>query len=280
VLRGRGHETFGPGAPRVRTSADYWQVPRRWNRKAEEFFAVHGRRQRVFVNSLSDVFDNEVDAAWRADLFALIAATPSLDWLLLTKRIGNAQRMIDEALDELAERSRHGLMPFPAPWPWPNVWLMATMVNQQEFDRDIGKLLRTPAAVHGISIEPMLGAMDLRLGGAASPDYADHQPLASLDWVIAGGESGPRARPGNGDWYRSLRDQCEAARVPFLFKQHGEWIDPRDLRRLQGGGMPGFGAYDSCRHDMKTDAVRISKADAGRLLDGVEHNEFPRKAHV
>jgi protein gp37 len=207
-----GRAKWGAGQPRVRTSEANWRQPLSWNRKAER----EGRRLRVFCASLADVFDNEVPDAWRLDLFRLIRGTPHLDWQLLTKRIGNAPIMLGNVrllADEYIE-----------PFPWPNVWIGATVVNQEEYDRDIGKLLRLPAAVHFLSVEPMLGPIDMRMGGASMPDYADHRPLASLDWVIVGGESGPKARPAHPDWFRSLRDQCAAAGVPFHFKQWGEWV--------------------------------------------------------
>ena len=273
-------------AQRKRTAA--WRAPKKWNAEAATFFAVHGRSRRVFCASLADVFDNQVPAEWRVDLFQLIADTPHLDWLLLTKRIGNARDMLNAVIDELS----CGINTWDE-MPWPNVWIGATVVDQAEADRDIPKLLEVPARVRFLSIEPMLGPVYVE----DIPDPAGGiclKPLAGLrwvgdgqgrctvralekriDWVICGGESGPKARPASGDWYRSIRDQCAAAGVPFLFKQHGEWIDPRDLRRLPGGGMPGFGVFDSCRHDMGTDAVCVGKKAAGRLLDGVEHNGFP-----
>jgi hypothetical protein len=153
---------------------------------------------------------------------------------------------------------------------------MATMVNQAEYDRDIGKLLRTPAVVHGISIEPLLGAMDLRLGGASLPDYAQHHPLAPLDWVIVGGESGHGARPMHPEWARSLRDQCAAAGVPMLFKQWGEWAPgsnwPDDIAIPSGERCD----FDDATLGDAGSVWRVGKKAAGRLLDGVEHNGFPR----
>jgi protein gp37 len=200
---------WGPGAPRRRTTAA-WKQPRRWDRRA----AATGVRERVFCASLADVFDNEVPTEWRSDLFALIRATPHLDWLLVTKRIGNAAHMIEAA----------GGMPA-------NVWLGATIVNQAEADRDIPKLLATPATIRFLSMEPLLGPVDLRPLGQvyyAGGDFYG-QPMRApmideaLDWIIVGGESGPGARPMHPDWLISLRDQCAAAGVPFLFKQWGEW---------------------------------------------------------
>lgn len=149
--------------------------------------------------------------------------------------------------------------------PPANVWLMATMVNQAEYDRDIGKLLRTPAAVHGISIEPMLGPIDLRLGGASLPDYSAHHPLAALDWTITGGESGPSARPANPQWFRDVRDQCAAAGTAYVHKQNGEFASVSEVA--------GPGAHHTFE-DGRT-VRRVGKKLAGRLLDGVEHNAFP-----
>jgi len=116
---------WGPGAPRRRTSAANWRKPLAWEKAHAEFFAAHGRRQRVFCASLADVFDNSVDPQWRFDLMRLIEQTPNLDWLLLTKRIGNAAAMLDQAVLAI----NHGR------WNWrdnafPNVWLGATVVNR------------------------------------------------------------------------------------------------------------------------------------------------------
>lgn len=224
---------WGAGAPRRRTAASTWNTPRRWDRRA----AAAGIRQRVFCASLADVFDNEVDPAWRADLFALIRETPNLDWLLVTKRIGNAEKMATAA----------------GGWP-SNVWLGATIVNQAEADRDIAKLLEIEGPrFRFLSMEPLLGPVDLRHVQAPRYCAADHDldwkfdalsagdtyefrdsldfwesgdgPLRDrrIDWVIVGGESGAEARPLHFTWVRSLRDQCAVAGVPFLFKQWGEW---------------------------------------------------------
>ncbi|MBU9380695.1 phage Gp37/Gp68 family protein [Burkholderia gladioli] len=320
---------WGPGQPRARTSAANWREPVRWNARHEEFFAAHGRRQRVFCASLADVFDNAVPAAWRRDLAALIEATPALDWQLLTKRIGNAAAMLVDM--------------FPAGTP-DHVWLGATVVNQTEADRDVPKLLATPARMRFLSIEPMLGPVDVARwldptgvhcmdvcadtryvkAGEVETYNADGEsvPLCpacgesaswtgyddGIDWVIAGGESGPVARPAHPDWFRSLRDQCAEASVPFLFKQWGEW---HTGARLIGSGEPVFRQFGShqqwvnkattwvnggiCldRHGSElrnggdfmrardnglfpvTIMHRVGKRAAGRLLDGVEHNGFP-----
>ncbi|HEF5873302.1 TPA: phage Gp37/Gp68 family protein [Burkholderia cenocepacia] len=260
---------WGAGAPRRRTAPDSWKLPLRWDRKAREL----GKRLRIFP-SLCDPFDNAVDLLWRRDLFRLIADTPNLDWLLLTKRIGNVPTML-----------RHiGVERLPD-----NVWLGATIVNQEEADRDIPKLLSVPARVRFLSMEPLLGPVDLTRVMRSSPDsdwsYCDDvlrgfrahkcgghiSPGNAVNWVIVGGESGPGARPMHPDWARSLRDQCAAAGVPFLFKQWGEWID-HDQR-----GVDMLGTVHSPLHEWPDGrhSVRLGKRAAGRLLDGRTHDEFP-----
>ena len=180
-----GRVEWGAGKPRIRTAPSNWVKPRKWNRDTPGAF--------VFCSSLADVFDNEVDPAWRADLFALIEATPNLVWLLLTKRIGNVLSMME------------GLR---AP---SNVAYGATMVTQAEYDRDRMKLAHVkfalqPAFTFG-SFEPLVGPVIL---DSNAPD-----------WIIVGGESGPNARPMNLDWARSLKRQsAELGRV-FNFKQVG-----------------------------------------------------------
>lgn len=282
---------WGAGQPRRRTSDDNWKLPERWQREAAAFHAEHGRRRRVFCASLADVFDNEVPTAWRVDLLRLIEATPDVDWLLLTKRIGNVDRLLDEAAH---------LMPEVMKWPLPNVWLGATVVNQAEADRDIPKLLAVPARVRFLSIEPMLGPIDLReipLFGSGHHELDPivlanvlqraeaYPPLPSVDWVICGGESGPKARPMHPDWARSLRDQCAAAGVPFLFKQWGEWIPGESEASADGYRIAypdevcnvelGDGRRYATTTAHEREFLRVGKSAAGRLLDGVEHNGFP-----
>jgi protein gp37 len=216
-----GRVQWGAGAARVRTSKSSWNQPILWNRRCER----NGTRERVFCASLADVFDNEVDPAWRADLFRLIRSTPNLDWLLLTKRIGNAAQMIERALiDAHLLTSRE---PF---WPWPHVWIGSTIANQAEADRDIPKLLATPARVRFLSCEPLLSAIDIRkyLGTIGYETQLSESRVAGIDWTITGGESGSKARPSHPDWFRSLRDQCAAASVAFFMKQIGGTRDKRD----------------------------------------------------
>lgn len=190
---------WGPGVPRKRTSTSNWRQPLIWERRHEEFYATHGRHCRVFCASLADVCDNEVPDEWRVDLFGVWRATPRLRWLVLTKRIGNAAKM---------------LPPDFGPDTYPNVAIGATMVNQEEWDRDIDKLMAVPAATRFVSMEPLLGKIDI----------SNRYHLTELhlpDWIITGGESGAKHRPLDMDAVRLLRDQCEAFGVAFHHKQNG-----------------------------------------------------------
>lgn len=290
---------WGAGQERSRTKT--WGDPKKWNSQHAAFFAEHGRRRRVFCASLADVFDNEVPVQWRADLLQLIDLTPNLDWLLLTKRIGNVVPMLKDI-----RRAAGGTFAFDL-WPRPNVWLGATVVNQEEADRDIPKLLAVPALVRFLSIEPMLGPIDLTSIGrytngslnidslrgietrgqlAMSPNEGAMCVSSSfgnphLSWVICGGESGRSARPMHPGWARSLRDQCAAAGVPFLFKQWGEWIGadqdgcpcgPPASRWQWGDGTQFIYGEKGGPFPL---LCRAGKKAAGRLLDGRTHDGFP-----
>lgn len=205
------HIVWGAGQPRHRTAKSNWQMVHTWEKHHDAFALMHGRRRRVFCASLADVFDNEVPPAWRADLFALIEATPHLDWLLLTKRIGNVRPMMMEVARSLFWMDKLDTGELPG-----NVWLGATVVNQAEFDRDMPKLDATPAAIRFLSVEPMLGPIVDREGWLWGTGGKN-----GVDWVICGGESGPGARPMHVSWARSLMEQCKASGVPFHMKQLG-----------------------------------------------------------
>ncbi len=291
---------WGPGAPRRLTSDANWAKPLKWNRDADKFFSEHGRRQRVFCASLADVFDNAVSAQWRYRLLRLIELTPNLDWLILTKRIGNARGMLNQAMRaNTAGRENWDNNYFP------NVWVGATVVNQKEADRDIPNLLDVPAAVHFLSIEPMLGPIDLTRISVGNGHYEIHpligtwlclddngQPIPvipAIDWVICGGESGANARPMHPQWAKYLRDQCKQAGVPFMFKQWGEWGPRSHCNHLVAidYSLSGLSVNKTNMwrskimvdgHLIAEDAemLRVGKKMAGRLLNGREHNGFPK----
>lgn len=285
---------WGPHGERQRTAKFNWNQPRAWDRKA----ANGNRRARVFCASLADVFDNQVPAEWRRDLFDLIRATPNLIWLLLTKRPQNIIKMAVAA---------GGL---PA-----NVALGTSTGDQVEANRNVPALLAAKAELKPlyvfVSAEPLLGPIDfsrIELGsGPAEPGAFEPGVEAvtlfldalkgarSLGWsgidqIIVGGESGKDARPMHPAWARAIRDQCLDADVAYFFKQWGEWApgevagpnersidaatwfpDEWVFQRV-GKAQP----YD--HRDDEPDMFRIGKAKAGRTLDGVEHSEFPKVA--
>jgi len=325
--------TWGAGQARSRTKT--WGDPVRWNKQHLSFGIKHGRKQRVFCASLADVFDNEIDPQWLGDLFELIQRTPNLDWLLLTKRPGNWKTRMQAVLDSFSLR----MPPTPKPrsvtdeeadamnWvdAWmrndvipTNVWLGATIVNQTEADRDIPKLLSIPAAKRFLSMEPLLGPVDLGLqcenwsddivmdpetGAYECCKACDYTGVGNdIDWVIVGGESGPNARPMHPDWVRSLRDQCQAAGVPFLFKQWGNYVphiwfdgpdsetddcfdDFLDLERVRHHFLAADGrTWDTFGGQLMYPPMPlgnwclmadVGKKAAGRLLDGREWNGVP-----
>lgn len=270
---------WGAGQPRKHTAPSTWAQPLRWNAEAERL----GVRYRVFCASLADVFDNEVPREWRDDLATLILRTPHLDWLLLTKRIGNAADMLGEMFLD---------------GPPTNIRIGTTITSQPEAARDIAKLLRL-GLPNFLSMEPLLGPVSF-VGMFANPDKINDgtNMLECIDWVIVGGESGPNARPMHPDWARSLRDQCQSAGVPFLFKQWGEWLpwhhfcdsgiedgdgqQPTKYPTLEWSdeswndvGKPDhWDSMDGAIDDQQC-VGRVGKKAAGRLLDGIEHNGFP-----
>lgn len=218
-----GGERWGPHSPRQRTSPANWQKPIKWNREA----AAKGVRYRVFCASLADVFDNHgsITSGWRGDLWHLIARTPHLDWLLLTKRPQNIKKMLPDSYGAPA-------------WGggWPNVWLGTTIEDQTEADRRIPHLVKVPAVVHFLSMEPLQGSVDLR-----SVRHGHASAINYLEWIIVGGESGHQYREAKAEWFRSLRDQCKEAGIPFLFKQ---WSG-RSQKEIKAKGR----ALDGVVHD-------------------------------
>jgi len=221
-----GRAVWGAHAPRRGMSDSYWREPLRWNAAASKA----GVRHRVFCASMADVFEPRPDLdAWRSRLWKLIGETPALDWLLLTKRPDHASRL--------------------APWPeaWPeNIWLGTTAEDQARVDLRVPVLLSIPARVRFLSCEPLLGPIELR----AWP---------GIHWVIAGGESGPHARPMDPHWTVELRDQCVTRGIAFHFKQWGDWFPDATAT----GGF-----------------LRVGKKRAGRVLEGRTWDQFPEGAHA
>ena len=269
-----GKVTRGPQGTRVRTSAANWRKPLQWDKQA----AAQGWRYRVFCASLADVFEDRPDLfGWRRDLFSLLTSTPHLDWLLLTKRPENIMPML------------HDIGWFIKA---DNVWFGTTVENQEQADKRIPHLLSVPAKVRFLSCEPLLGPVDLR----KCYEGEVKQWSGGINWVICGGESGQGARPMHPEWARSLRDQCQAAGVPYFFKQWGEWADMSHSQIVASG--PAVSANGNV-HDWMRQSVtfadntertidahswtphatnlmyKVGKQAAGNLLDGVEYQQFP-----
>lgn len=296
------------------TSDANWKLPMKWDRQA----AKEGRRYRVFTNSLADVFDAEVPDEWRDRLFALMALTPNLDWLVLTKRPKVARDYLTNlyaAAKQEGMSARAYLLAFHddsnayegGAWgghegPLPNVHLGTTVENQAMADLRLPLLLSTPAAGYFVSCEPLLGPVDLTRvaytgGGGTHLDvlHGVHGipgvwsgPGKRLGWVIVGGNSGPKARPMHPDWARTLRDQCAAAGVPFLFKQWGQWAPGENCgpaRRMNTAATWDYGrwfsmtysaqAVEEMHRDDQPDVWLVGKKAAGRHLDGVLHDAGP-----
>lgn len=200
LARRWGHELWGADAPRRFFADAHWARPLKWNRDA----AAVGVPLKVFCASMADVFEDQPELEpWRRRLWKLIEETPWLQWQLLTKRPENVAKLV----------------PWGGVWP-PNVWLGASIENSR-FTFRADTLRELPAAVRFISAEPLLGSLFAVRGNRRPLD------LTGIHWVIAGGESGPRARPMDLDWTRELRDRCVEARVAFLLKQLGGVRDKR-----------------------------------------------------
>lgn len=272
-----GGDHWGPKSERRFFGDKHWSEPLKWNAAAEKA----SKRARVFCASMADVFElnSDVNDA-RRRLFDLIAITPMLDWLLLTKRPESIATMI--------------------PWasyatPWPNVWLGTTVENQEYADSRIPHLLAVPAVVHFLSCEPLLGPIDLRHVqhdhtfevDALTGNHGVKRPLAGrgprVDWVIAGCESGARARACDVAWLRFLRDQCRDAGNSFLLKQA-----VADVERCDGcGGVVRYRALSSSLADASCkccgegpeacdpDGIMEGEGSRTKKIAGVEVIELP-----
>lgn len=220
-----GGDHWGVNHARRRTSQHNWNDPYRWNRGAEKFLAENGRRRRVFVASMGDIFDNAVHPTWRRDAYQVMEVCNRIDWQPLTKRVTNVAKFVPDHWKD-------------GHWPR-HIGLMVTAVNQAEFLRDSGRLIRLKNEFDipwiGISYEPAIGPLDI---GYPKEIYPDGPPMCcsgqdcgcrgrpidppvcwGIDWIIAGGESGANWRAADPAWFRSLRDQCAEYGVNFFMKQ-------------------------------------------------------------
>lgn len=294
--------------------------------------------RRIFVNSMSDLFHEDVPDAAIDRIFAIMALTPQHTYQVLTKwaarmrryfgaphpsgNVRQWQARVSGAIDDIMRfRTLDCVIAKEAATTGnalPNVWLGVSAERQEEADERIPHLLETPAAKRFVSAEPLLGPIDLmglidadrktitdalqgivgtNIGTANEPEWDGASPCARLDWVIAGGESGPGARPAHPDWFRALRDQCQAAGVPFFFKQWGEWLPGENYFETRPAGPARWqdgetGQHSTCRDKAESRTpewrhwskpgdpgvfhLRVGKKAAGALLDGREWREMPR----
>ncbi len=287
---GKENSHFGPHARR-RFIKSVWSDLPKWNAKAQ----AKGEKARVFVMSMGDFFerlaldhpDRNLMDETRLRAMRVMEELTWLEFLVLTKRIGNVAGMV----------LPHWLDRWPA-----NIRGGISVGTQKDADRDIVRLLELPCP-NFLSMEPLLENVEIGdyLASEWISPLGKPHPVRSIQWVITGGESGPEARPSHPDWFRSLRDECVSAGVPFHFKQWGELCP---FERIQGGPLDGYwrGQQGSGFHsetytveerlfqgapsgeykrravltvsdDLKF--VKLGKAWAGRLLDGRTWNEFP-----
>lgn len=257
--------------------------------------------RRVFVNSMSDLFHEQVPDEFIAQVFDAMRYTPQHTYQILTKRPERMRKWFSKVSEWEEFLSLNGtpksyggsgiIVGEKRRWPLPNVWLGVSVENQQAADERIPLLLQTPAAVRFLSCEPLLGpvSLDRWFGLQDGNEWAEclcdeidesDRPCitcecrkelgkkSGLDWVIAGGESGPGARPMHPEWARDLRNQCVAAGVPFFFKQWGQWAPFLSLGKHPGEQTKGLVIGDET-------VWRVGKGNAGRMLDGRAWDEYP-----
>jgi protein gp37 len=297
--RGNGLDFIQPNAKRVRFELNEKEL-RSWLRLKPGV--------RVFPFDMCDLFYEGVPDELIDRCFAAMALSDAT-FMVLTKRAKRMNAYFNEPLGfslrregrvlsaayqmflEQPNRSRPKTYRRPA-WPLPNVWLGTSCEDQQRADERIPLLLQTPAAVRFLSCEPLLGRIELCCVSGWETAYAARwlgRPILGADgiqWVIAGGESGPKARPMHPDWARSLRDQCSAVGVPFFFKQWGEWAPQGNPHEDRSGLMSPVGEFSELSklphglgRGLPTPGYayifRAGKKRNGRILDGRTWDEFP-----
>lgn len=242
------------------------------------------RRKRTlyFVNSMSDLFHPALSDADIDKVFAVMALCPQHLFLVLTKRAERMHKYLtdDHAFTRIRPHNTFrqfrsgGNFMWPVDWPLKNCWLGVSVENDKHLDR-LDWLMRTPAALRFVSLEPMLAPVNTE--PHLCRDYRDGTPqeLPRLDWVICSGETGPGARPMELDWARRVRDDCQAAKVPFFLKSLGCWTDDvtrfSDEQLMAKDRADGGVLWDNRVPQM----VRVGRKAAGRLLDGRSWDQMP-----
>ena len=286
---------YGPVVKKTDGGKLNWTGAINYNEKALMAPLLNKKPTKYFVNSMSDLFHPSVPFEFVDKVFAVMAACPQHVFQVLTKRpermawwfkskkndytnASTEERVFDIGFWELHKDTTRQ-------WPLPNVWLGVSVENQKMADERIPLLLQVPAAVRWLSMEPLLGPVDITsytktYGGAPLYIYDDDTEIWPVDWVVVGGESGHGSRPMHPDWVRMLRDQCVEAKVRFFFKQWGDWAECKSSSHnayqvdFDGDKCPMPQILAGAVEPIKF-MRRVGKKEAGRLLDGVEWNEYP-----
>lgn len=309
-IEAMGTQPLYSGLTRVVNGNPVWTGEVRLNEKKLLEPLKRKKPTTYFVNSMSDLFHASVPYEWIDKVFAVMALSPQHTYQVLTKRSARMRSYFEPYSRRRADGLGTAVLTLGykdplelLPWPVPNAWLGVSTEDQRRADERIPDLLATPAAVRFISAEPLLGPLDVRTlklnddrfdylhldaltglhtGAQSAGQWSPGQPgaplprsLPGLDWVIVGGESGPGARPMHPDWARSLRDQCQAAGVPFFFKQWGEWRLTPSASGDETWPVPWTGPERPGPHEI-AHMDRVGKRRAGRTLDGMIHDEYPQ----
>lgn len=267
----------GPGLPyeglaRMTSKGPMWTGEVRLIEKMMDQPLRWKRPRLIFVNSMSDLFHDKVSDVWLNRIFEVMESCPQHTFQILTKR---PERM----KEYLTWRSMAHTW---GDYPTSHIWVGVSMEDQATADERIPLLLETTAAVRWISAEPLLGPIDLTpyFWEEAGPEWAGKN-LADpgLDWVVTGGESGPGARPAHPQWFRSIRDQCATASVPFHFKQWGDWVPAETgFERFFADNRGHEYARDHCGCPQMM--LKVGKGRSGRLLDGQIWDQYPEAGQL
>ena len=290
--------TSGPGfAPTEHP--DSLMIPVRWTKPRD-----------IFVDSMSDLFHPKISTGFIAQVFAVMALAKQHTYKLLTKRAPRMRSLLSS--EAFVEQVARAYMELPGrksafEWPLPQLWVGVSAENQEQADRRIPELLRTPAAIRWVSVEPQIGMVDLMaylflMGGSTAGPFRDWEgniripgggvggqmltsiPAGDLHWIVSGGESGPNARPAHPEWFRYMRALCEEAGVPWHLKQLGEFspYGPDDWRTPDAWVERDTGRYVHTEAEVPDtgswQAVwRVGKKAAGRVLDGETYDGQPER---
>ena len=265
----------------VKCLEDRLDIPRDW------------KKPRIIgVSFMGDLFHKAVHPAFIYHAYAIMAMCKQHTFIVPTKHIERAATLMASSKDVDHVHIKCYMddgMESEIEWPLPNVWLMASISNQNDANKMLPALMETPAAKRLVSLEPALGMVNFSvpwMGAKINVLEGALPAISPIDVIILGGESGPKARPMHLDWARSVRDQCKAAGVPFFFKQWGEYI-PVGYYSVRGTTHPE--QQDFLTHDDRIVTLpdskiigqpynrygRVGKKAAGCLLDGVEYKEWP-----